>query len=889
VTTRLQVAPVLEAALEVLALGFWPIAIYPAGETIKTRGGDKIATGKEPIGRDWGLIRRDEPWLSSAFRSYAGAGVGICFGPGRAPGGEWFADLEGDGERAADSLFMLMGHAVPTTMGWLSTRGGHNGFTVDGDRLLTLLAAAGAKEEKGLGKAGVWKLAELPDLEWRIGGHKLGGTVKQVQSVIPPTPGTDGKPREWKNPPSVGAVALPEAAYLFLEALAESKRPAVDAVRAASNGTATTGRNGHSKGLPFADLPGGMSVEDRAIRYLEKIDPAIEGQGGSCPTFRAACVMVRFGLSADVALRLLMDHYNPKCQPTWTEAEMRHKVEGAYESEQAPGSMVDGPGKQSSWRRTSATAGGSAQAYDKRPAVELNTERHIVAGKTLKTITGDPDLFRRGDSLGTVVEEQAYSIKLAGGVELKRARGVSRFLPLSEAALGCILTRNARFFCWKKDAAGESVTADCHPPNWLISAVATWGSWPGIRSLLGIASSPWVRTDGSIPDPGFDPATGTLYRPSVKLATMPDQPTKKDAVDAAGRLFSLVNDFPFASAGVDCSVWLAGLLTAIQRPAIAGPVPGFVFSGNKAGTGKGLLVDLIGLISGGIGIPTRTYPSDPSEAGKIKLSLALSGIGAVHFDNLPEGGFYGNSELDSALTSTIVEDRILGQSRESGPVPLRPVWFLTGNNISPGKDAFRRWIPCNLQTDMENPHERDDVKEKDLRRYVEEHRAELLWDALVILKSHAIAGRPPCAAAPLGSFEEWDALVRGAVFFAIGNDCLTNQRKAATDSPERAEKLALLEAWNNLPRGGNSGAGVTASEARTLAEEIPDTASKAGIPTQYPALREALLNLSRDSKLPSNRSIGNKLRAMNGQNIGGFKFMSVGASHQAALWIACKL
>ncbi len=460
---------------------------------------------------------------------------------------------------------------------------------------------------------------------------------------------------------------------------------------------------------------------------------------------------------------------------------------------------------------------------------------------------------------------------------------------MSEAALGCILTRNTRFFQWKKDTADEWIAADCHPPNWLISAVATWGSWPGVRSLLGIASSPWVQPDGSTPDPGFDPATGTLYRPSVKLAAIPDKPTKKDAAAAWDRLLRLIDDFPFAKPAADCSVWLAGLLTAIQRPAIAGPVPGFVFNGNKAGTGKGLLVDAIGLIVWGLGIPTRSYPVDSVEAGKIKLSLALSGIAAVHFDNLPEGGFYGSSELDSALTSTMVEGRILGQSRESGSVPLRPCWFLTGNNVSPGKDAFRRWVPCNLRTDLENPHERSDVKEKDLRRYVEEHRAELLWNALVILKAHALAGRPACSVAPLGSFEEWDALVRGAVWFASGADCLTTQRETAGDSPERAEKLALLEAWRALPFGGDNGTGVTVSEARELASEIPATASHSGVPTQYPALRDALLNLSRDSKLPINNKIGQKIRSMNGQNIGGFMFKSVGLKHQATLWIACKL
>jgi len=394
---------------------------------------------------------------------------------------------------------------------------------------------------------------------------------------------------------------------------------------------------------------------------------------------------------------------------------------------------------------------------------------------------------------------------------------------------------------------------------------------------LGIASSPWVRPDGSIPVPGYDPATGTLYKPSVKLATMPDRPAKKDAAAAADRLFDVVRDFPFASLD-DRAVWLAGLLTAVQRPAIAGPVPGFAFNGNKAGTGKGLLVDLIGLISGGLVIPTRSYPINPAEAGKIKLSLALSAVAAVHFDNVPEGGFYGNSELDSAITSTVVEDRILGASKESGPVPLRPVWFLSGNNISPGKDAFRRWIPCNLRTELENPHERSDVAEKDLRRYVAEHRAELLWDALVILRAHAIAGRPACALAPLGSFEEWDALVRGAVWFATGNDCLTTQRKTAADSPDRLEKLALLDGWAQLPDGDTTGI--------TLAEAIREVE---GNPTRFAPLHGVLMAMSKDSKMPSNKAIGNKIRSMNEQNIGGRRFEKNGEKDHSTLWRARKV
>jgi hypothetical protein len=540
--------------------------------------------------------------------------------------------------------------------------------------------------------------------------------------------------------------------------------------------------------------------------------------------------------------------------------------------------VIDQPWK--SKRKAPPAAAGpgtSTEGQDGRVEIEVNTKRYLSVEASIEALAANRSLYRRGDLLGTVVEEQGAVVKLADGVKLQRARGSSRFFPLSDANLSCILTQNARYFYLKKDKEDEPIAVDCHPPNWLISAVATRGSWPGVRSLLGIASSPWVRPDGSIPDAGYDQATGTLYRPAGKLATIPDRPTKKDATDASNRLFRLVQNFPFHS-GEDWTVWLAGLLTAIQRPAIIGPVPGFVFNGNKAGTGKGLLVDAIGLIVWLLGIPTRSYPVDPLEAAKVKLSLALSGLMAVHFDNVPEGGFYGNSELDSALTSITVEGRILGRSQESGPVPLRPCWFLSGNNISPGKDAFRRWLPSNLRTELENPHERSDVGETNLRQYIRGHRPELLRDALVILRAHAIAGSPSCGTSPLGSFEEWDATVRGAVFFATGNDCLSTQRKAALDSPERLQKLAMLEGWSQLP--GGEEAGLTVAEALRAVGDNPDL---------FAMLHGAFVAMSKDNKMPSNRTMGNKIASMNQQNIGGWRFEKTGEKDHATLWRARKL
>jgi hypothetical protein len=69
---------------------------------------------------------------------------------------------------------------------------------------------------------------------------------------------------------------------------------------------------------------------ERARAYLAKMEPAIQGNNGSGACFRAACKLVGdFGLTAEAAMQLLVEEYNPRCQPLWSERELRHKVADA--------------------------------------------------------------------------------------------------------------------------------------------------------------------------------------------------------------------------------------------------------------------------------------------------------------------------------------------------------------------------------------------------------------------------------------------------------------------------------------------------------------------------------------------------------------------------------
>jgi putative DNA primase/helicase len=329
----------LIVGLKMLGIGYAIVAIHP--------------NSKRPVGRAWGAEVWSAERLREAFEQHEDCGIGVRLGPTLAPGGGDLVDLECDSAEGADSLGRLLGGETPITPGWSATRGGHNLFRVDHERLQKLLIAAGATEGKDAKSRGAWHLDALPGLEIRCGGRKEDGTLKQIQSVVPPTPGTNGKPRAWVTPPNQPIADLPEAAYAFLESVAErlamfeADQPAQadqpEAYHANQWGAVGTAgpdpeRNGSHQAL--------TEIEQRAVDYLATVEAGIQGQNGSAPMFRAACaVHVGFDLSEEVSVRLLLKHYSPRCKPAWSEAEVRHKVQDAAKTETRPRGWLLGAGR----------------------------------------------------------------------------------------------------------------------------------------------------------------------------------------------------------------------------------------------------------------------------------------------------------------------------------------------------------------------------------------------------------------------------------------------------------------------------------------------------------------------------------------------------------------
>jgi hypothetical protein len=72
-----------------------------------------------------------------------------------------------------------------------------------------------------------------------------------------------------------------------------------------------------------------MDVVDRARRYVEKLEPAVAGAGGHSATYHVAVVLVQgFALGEGDAWAIL-NEYNARCAPAWSEKELRHKLRQA--------------------------------------------------------------------------------------------------------------------------------------------------------------------------------------------------------------------------------------------------------------------------------------------------------------------------------------------------------------------------------------------------------------------------------------------------------------------------------------------------------------------------------------------------------------------------------
>lgn len=143
--------------------------------------------------------------------------------------------------------------------------------------------------------------------------------------------------------------------------------------------------------------------------------------------------------------------------------------------------------------------------------------------------------------------------------------------------------------------------------------------------------------------------------------------------------------------------------------------------------------------------------------------------------------------------------RLLGETR-SIEVENPSVFIATGNNLSISGDLPRRTLETRLDPNCEHPEYRKFDFDPGTRAL--ELFPQLATAALTALRAYMQAGCPKCSNSTdgdefdLGSFTEWDHLIRGCLLWLGYADPLTTQE--SIEDPMKGTDLHILATWYEM-------------------------------------------------------------------------------------------
>ena len=478
-------------------------------------------------------------------------------------------------------------------------------------------------------------------------------------------------------------------------------------------------------------------------------------------------------------------------------------------------------------------------------------DQHVI--QSIDALAEHPDVYQRDGRLVQIVylprDEERCGVRQVAGTPVIQKIAPAYLLELLAAS--AVYYQQAG-----RGKSGESVYSPTYPPKDVRDAIHARGHWQGIRPLSGIVETPVLRRDGSLLDvPGYDVGTGLLYEPSGGALTVPEHPPRKWAIIAVRKFRRVFRQFPWVSAA-HFSAFLAAMLTVLARRMIDGPTPFFLIDANTPGSGKSLLARCLGLILYGRDPGMTPNTTDDGEMQKRLTTIAMAAAPLVILDNI--SGQLGTPSLDSALTTGWWTSRILGGNQQYDG-PLRAVWVGTGNNAQPAYDMPRRICYIRLESPLENPEERDDLEIEDLPGWIQEHRSELLWLALIILRAFVAAGRPSAGLRQWGSYTDWTLIRDCLVWGGLPDPASTRDELRDRIETDRDVLSTILDGWTELdPQGHGLTSGEIAHRLNVEREQV--------LPTPLRVVRDALCTLCRTpaGRPLESRKIGQRLAAHRG-------------------------
>jgi putative DNA primase/helicase len=362
----------------------------------------------------------------------------------------------------------------------------------------------------------------------------------------------------------------------------------------------------------------------------------------------------------------------------------------------------------------------------------------------------------------------------------------------------------------------------------------------------------------------IDQTSALLFNPEQQtFPAIPSSPTQEDARAALKYLDeTLLEEFPFVEK-IDRSVALSGILTALDRHAMA-TAPLHAFTSPVAGTGKSLLVDLASILTSGQLAPVISQGQTEEELEKRLGATLIAGDRIVSLDNCDRE--ISSTFLCQALTQQRLRIRLLGFSRHAD-VPITSTFFATGNNLVIADDLTRRTLLCQLDAGIERPELR-----KFKRNVLETARAErgaLVAAALTVLRAWHTAQLAAVNLEPLGSFEEWSFRIRQPLMWLDRIDPCESITTIRESDPNRSLLIAVLEQWKLC---------LGLAKQHTLKQVI----DRATVEQDFFSALMAVASTNQGTI--SNRRLGIWLSKNDGKIANGLKLMRAGSSYGFPLW-----
>lgn len=310
-------------------------------------------------------------------------------------------------------------------------------------------------------------------------------------------------------------------------------------------------------------------------------------------------------------------------------------------------------------------------------------------------------------------------------------------------------------YCYTEDRDTKARSEEWFPVADCERALDQPDLLPHLRPLRGVTHTPVLRADSGILDqPGYDTATGYIYRPDVDVPDVPAAPTASQLAHAVDVVRGIVSDFVWVGPHHEAN-YLGALLTPLVRLVCPGPYKLVAIGAHQRGSGKSLLAKIPRILHGGT---LRTWPTGEEELAKQITSVLTQTTAPICvIDNVR--GIIRSGRLEALLTTRTITDRVLGTTNDTAMVNDR-LWVLTGNNVALGGDLDRRTLWAMIDPGLERPEDRSDFRIPDLTGYVTAHRGTILQALLTVLAAWDAAGRPT-GEATADDYGQWVACLRG--------------------------------------------------------------------------------------------------------------------------------